>query len=53
MYDYELVQRPGGKHLNADALLRGPCMQCRGNHDGEKIHSRQREKTNVAEPMTT
>ena len=25
-YDYELIHRPGGKHLDADALSRGPCV---------------------------
>jgi transposase InsO family protein/predicted aspartyl protease len=34
-YDFTLVHRPGQKHANADALSRGPCGQCHGNHEGQ------------------
>ena len=27
-YDLQVVHRPGKRHLNADALSRGPCHQC-------------------------
>ena len=30
-YDFEVLHRPGAKHLNADALSREPCRQC--GHD--------------------
>ena len=36
-YDFELIHRPGIKHGNADALSRGPCSQCGGDHASEKI----------------
>ena len=34
-YDFDLVHRPGQKHTNADAMSRGPCCQCQGNHEGK------------------
>ena len=43
-FDFELVHRPGKKHLNADALSRGPCAQCKGSHEGEKIHRRWKRR---------
>ena len=36
-FDFDLVHRPGKNHQNADALSRGPCFQCGGGHEGEKI----------------
>ena len=36
-YDFDFVHRRGKKHQNADALSRGPCMQCGGEHEGQKI----------------
>ena len=42
-YDYELIHRPGKKHLNADAMSRGPCQQCGGEHSGEKIRRGRKE----------
>ena len=44
-YDFDLVHRPGKKHQNADALSRGPCMQCSGDHEGQKIRIGRRKKT--------
>ena len=37
-YHYDLIHRPGRKHGNADAMSRGPCHQCGGDHEGVKIH---------------
>ena len=35
-YDFTLQHRPGVKHINADAMSRGPCGQCAMDHDGRK-----------------
>lgn len=43
-YDYELIHRPGIKHINADAMSRGPCHQCSGSHEGEKIRTGRQKK---------
>ena len=51
-YDFELVHRPGKKHINADALSRGPCMQCSGDHDGEKIRTGRKPKSEQAKVVT-
>ena len=44
-YDYTLLHRPGVKHTNADALSRGPCGQCNGDHEGVKIRVGRRRAT--------
>ena len=51
-YDFELIHRPGSQHTNADALSRGPCDQCKGDHAGEKIRP-GRTKKNEARPVRT
>ena len=43
-YDFDLLHRPGKKHKNADALSRGPCMQCSGDHEGQKIRTGLKKK---------
>jgi transposase InsO family protein len=43
-YNYTLIHRPGIKHGNADALSRGACPQCHGDHQGEVIR-KGRHKT--------
>ena len=43
-YAFELRHRPGVKHGNADAMSRGPCAQCQGDHAGEVIRSGRRPK---------
>ena len=48
-YDFELVHRPGRLHMNADALSRGPCQQCRGDHEGEGRKKRQSSGPNKAQ----
>ena len=53
MYDVDLVHRPGKMHQNADALSRGPCMQCGGNHEGQKIRPGQRKRNDQVQPVTT
>ena len=53
-YDYELIHRPGKKHLNADAMSRGPCAQCSGEHEGKASRRGRRKKNeeNVTAVMT-
>ena len=53
MYDFDLVHRPGKKHQNADALSRGQCMQCGGDHEGQKIRLGRRKKSDQVQPVTT
>ena len=43
-YDYTLVHRPGVKHGNADAMSRGACPQCHGDHEGEVIRKGKPKK---------
>ena len=43
-YKYELVNRPGKKHLNAVVHSVGPCMQCVGDHENKKIQTGRRSK---------
>ena len=52
MYHYDLVHRPGKKHINADALSRGPCMQCSGDHHGEKIRAGRKKKIEEVRVIT-
>ena len=53
-YDYTLEHRPGKKHVNADAMSRGPCAQCGGEHEGQVIRSGRRPKNpEVAGPIRT
>ena len=58
-YHFKLVHRPGKQHLNADAMSRGPCHQCEGPHQGEKIRMRkpqpdrvQAVRTRSSQPQT-
>ena len=51
-YDFDLVHRPGTKHGNADALSRGPCTQCGGDHIGERIRRGRQKKINVKSIQT-
>ena len=46
-YDFDMVHRPGVKHGNADALSRGPCSQCGGDHASEKIRRGRVKNTDV------
>lgn len=52
-YDFDLVHRPGKKHINADALSRGPCMQCGGDHGGEKIRTGRKPRAEQAKAVVT
>ena len=54
VYDFTLEHRPGRKRNNADALSRGPCSQCGGDHEGEVIRRGRRPKApEVACPVRT
>ena len=45
-YDFTLEHRPGKKTANADAMSRGPCAQCGGDHEGQTIRvGRKGKKT--------
>ena len=52
-YNFTLVHRPGKKHSNADALSRGPCAQCGGDHEGQTIRVGRRKKDDSACPVKT
>ena len=52
-YNFSLLHRPGKKHGNADAMSRGPCPQCQGDHQGEKIRAGRKKKPEVAGAVTT
>jgi transposase InsO family protein len=52
-YNFHLIHRPGKKHINADALSRGPCHQCSLDHDGERIHTGRKRRDEAARPVRT
>lgn len=52
-YNMTLEHRPGKKHINADALSRGPCMQCSMDHEGVRIHSGRKSRADLAAPVRT
>ena len=52
-YDFELIHRPGIKHGNADALSRGPCTQCGGDHDSIKIKRGRHKTAESVKPVQT
>ena len=52
-FDFTLEHRAGKKHSNADALSRGPCSQCGGDHDSDLIRRGRRPKAAKAQPVRT
>ncbi len=52
-FDYQLIHRPGKLHANADALSRGPCPQCQGDHGGEVIRSGRRRRADAVPDQTS
>ena len=51
-YHFKLIHRPGKLHSNADALSRGPCPQCKGDHEGEG-RRRKQPTPDEARPVRT